>query len=81
LVAFVFKQGAQQLALGLGAGVALGWAASKPARAAVSTVADSTDPFAYLLVLGVISVVVAIALWIPARRAAKSDPMLALRAE
>jgi ABC-type lipoprotein release transport system permease subunit len=39
------------------------------------------DPTAYLAAIGVLAAVSGVAAWIPARRAARVDPAVALRAE
>ncbi|MDP2137549.1 MAG: hypothetical protein Q8J74_06810, partial [Candidatus Didemnitutus sp.] len=40
-----------------------------------------TDPLTYIAVALLITVVSAIAVWVPAHRATRVDPMIALRAE
>jgi ABC-type lipoprotein release transport system permease subunit len=42
---------------------------------------SSTDPVAFLAAVGVVSIMTIAAAWIPAMRAAKTDPLTALRCE
>jgi predicted permease len=81
LLAFVMRQGTRQLAMGLAIGLLLGWAGSQPVGKSLSGHVNSMGVLVYGLVLAVISAAAGIALWLPARRAAKVDPMVALRAE
>ena len=49
-------------------------------RALLSEV-DTSNPAAVLAVLGILAAAAAAACYFPARRAARTDPMIALRAE
>ena len=65
-----------------GAGCAASLAAAvmaTPVGAHISQIVHVTDPVAYLTSLGVIVTACLLAAWIPAARAAKSDPMRTLR--
>jgi predicted permease len=64
-------------------GLAIGLAASFAAETGVNAVFSSTgrDPLAYLIVAPALLAVTMLAAWAPARRAAKVDPMRALREE
>ncbi|MEO5960527.1 MAG: ABC transporter permease [Opitutaceae bacterium] len=78
----VFGQGARQVSVGLGAGVLLAVGASAVLSSMfVGFGRSAFDLWIYLAVVALLSGVGAAALLIPARRAAKVDPMVALRAE
>ena len=77
----VFKQGAWQLAIGLVAGTLGGLIISRPLMSVMAGMAEPAGPFVYLLVFTCVVAAMAYALWWPARRAAKVEPMVALRYE
>jgi putative ABC transport system permease protein len=82
LLALVFKQGLRQLAIGLVVGTVAGWMLSQPLANLMARMSGGPPGLgAYLLVFSGVALALAFALWLPARRAAKVDPMVALRCE
>jgi predicted permease len=77
----VLKPAVRQLTLGLGVGLLLGWAAGQPLQRTVSGTPLLLGGIVYLVIVGLLVVTVGLAVWLPARRAAKVDPMVALRSE
>jgi putative ABC transport system permease protein len=77
----VLKRGLFQLALGLTLGLAGGYFAGQalPSRILVQTTA--TDPWTFAAITVLLSVVAITACVVPARRAMRVDPLVALRAE
>jgi len=68
----------------IGIGITIGFAASLALTRIIQRVlwgVTATDPLTFSLAIGVIAVVAALACWIPARRALKIDPLIALRCE
>ncbi len=76
----VLKKAALLLALGLGAGLAASWFATRAIQAFLFGV-DQHDPATILSVCALLAFSGLIAAVIPARRAARIDPMQALRTE
>ena len=76
----VFHQGARLVMLGLGLGVVGALMLSGYVSASLFEV-DRYDANTLIGVGLVLAMVAAVACWIPARRATKVDPMIALRAE
>ena len=81
----VMSQGAWQLAIGLGLGI--GFAAlffGVIAAGALENIlfkVNALDPFIYTTVAALITAVAAASCFVPARRATRVNPMVALRAE
>ncbi len=84
ILGMVFKQGAWQLGtglfLGLGLTLALGFVGRQGIQNFLFGITP-TDPPTYLVVALLLAVVAFVAILIPARRATRVDPMIALRAE
>src|SRR5215831_16258421 len=80
IVALVLRQGLTLTCLGIGIGAVGGVAASQALTSLLFGV-SRLDPLAYLAVISLLSAVAVVACGIPAWRAAKIDPMVALRYE
>jgi len=74
----VLGQGARLLLAGMGLGSLLAIGASALVASLLFQV-ERTDPAVYLAALATLAVVGFVACWVPAARAAASDPRLALR--
>lgn len=84
ILAMVFRQGAVQLAAGLTVGLAAAFGLARLGGANLQNFlyqVDPTDPSLYLAVAGLLSLVTVVSCLVPARRATRIDPMIALRAE
>ena len=80
LLRLVLKQGGRQIGLGLAVGLVGGFLLTRPLEQVFGS-AMPNNPFIYLAVTMTIALVGLAALWLPARRATRVDPMIALRAE
>jgi putative ABC transport system permease protein len=80
ILGMVIRQGMTLTAAGIAIGIAGAIAAT---RAIASLLFDVSplDAVSYITVIAVLACVAAIACWLPARRAAGSDPLIALRME
>jgi predicted permease len=76
----VLGQGARQIACGLGGGLLAAFLITRPLRGVMGEELVNS-PLIYGVVVVVIALVGLVALWVPARRATRIDPMEALRAE
>jgi putative ABC transport system permease protein len=80
VVRMIFRQGLLQLALGMTLGLALALGVSQLLRVLLFEV-QPRDPLVYLSVAGALTAVGLLACLIPAARATRVDPLVALRAE
>jgi predicted permease len=80
LIRLVAKQGARLLAFGFFGGGVVAWGATRIIHHQWPDV-PAGDPFIWLGAALVLSAGVALASWLPARRASRVDPIVALRAE
>jgi len=76
----VIGQGLRLTLIGLGIGVA-GAVALGGVMSSILYGIRPTDPLTFVAVAGVLAAAALLACWLPARRAARIDPMVALRAE
>jgi len=76
----VLRQGLLLAALGVGVGLVLATAVGAALRGVLYGISP-TDPWALAGAAVAVLFVAALASWLPARRAAKVDPMVALRTE
>ena len=76
----VFGQSMGMLLIGIVIGLAGAFALTRLMRTLLFEV-TATDPLTYVSVIGLLAVVALLACYIPARRAAKVDPLIALRYE
>ena len=84
ILKMVLTQGAIQLALGLFIGVGLALGLATLGGAGIQTIlfgVSARDPLTYTVVVTLITIVSLIATFVPAHRATRVDPMIALRAE
>jgi putative ABC transport system permease protein len=78
--ALVFRQGFVNVAVGLGAGLLLTAAVLRILHGVLVGL-DKAAPDYVWTAIGLVSLTSAVACWIPARRAMRVDPMVALRYE
>jgi putative ABC transport system permease protein len=80
ILRLVLGQGVRLVAIGVGVGVAAAWALTR-AMGKLLIGVSSTDPFTYLVAVGILAAIALLACYIPARRASKVEPLVALRYE
>jgi putative ABC transport system permease protein len=80
VLTWVMWDGLRPIALGLFAGVLLALAATRWISGMLFQISP-TDAPTYAAVVGLLFAIACAAVWIPARRAARVDPMTALRSE
>ena len=84
ILSMVLKQGGRQLTLGLVLGFGMAFGLATLGADAITNVlygVSARDPITYLSVFAVVTLVSLAAVLVPARRATRVDPMIALRAE
>jgi predicted permease len=78
VLGLMLKMGGRLVVVGLAVGIAASLAATRLLRSQLFGV-EATDPLAYVAVVGILGAVALLACYVPARRAAGVDPMVALR--
>jgi len=84
ILAMVLKQGIVQIAIGLALGLGLALSIAIVAGAGIQSTlfgVSARDPLTYTSVFAIVAIVSLVATLVPARRATRVDPMIALRAE
>jgi ABC-type antimicrobial peptide transport system permease subunit len=76
----ILSQGGRLIAIGLALGCCGALILSRTIQAQLYQV-QSTDPWTFASVVVVLGTVALVACWLPARRASRTDPMIALRYE
>ena len=80
VLGLMLMMGGRLVLVGLGVGIAASLAATRLLRSQLFGV-EATDPLAYAAVVVLLGAVTLLACYVPARRAAGVDPMVALRQE
>jgi len=80
VLALVMRQGAAMVAVGLAAGIVLARALSLVLAGTLYSVSPN-DPLTFVMVIAVLATVSAAACYLPALRATRVDPLVALRNE
>jgi len=84
VLGMVIFQGLRLAAVGLGIGLALGLTLAFALKRVLANLlfgVSATDPAIFLAIIGLLALVALLACFVPARRATKVDPMVALRYE
>ena len=77
----VFRRGLWQMGLGLGLGLAAAFGVSRVLQSLLVNDVSATDPVTFAAITALLTVVATAACLIPARRATRVDPLVALRAD
>jgi|CXWL01.1.fsa_nt_gi predicted permease len=84
ILTMVLRQGARQIALGLSLGLAIALAIATFGRDGIASMlfgVSALDPVTYVAVFGLVAVISLFSVFVPAKRATRVRPMVALRAE
>ena len=84
ILGMVMRQGSRQMAWGVALGLGLALALTTVGRDAIGNIlfgVNPRDPLTFAAVLSLVAIVSLVATLVPARRATRVDPMIALRAE
>jgi ABC-type antimicrobial peptide transport system permease subunit len=84
ILGMVVRQGSRQVAWGVAVGLGLALALATVGRDAIGNIlfdVNPRDPFTFAAVLSLVGIVALAATLVPARRATRVDPLIALRAE
>jgi predicted permease len=76
----ILQRGMAMALIGVGAGAVLALAAARLMRSMLFGIA-ATDPLTFAAITGLLVLVTLLAIFVPARRAARTDPMISLRCE
>jgi predicted permease len=84
ILVMVLRQGARQIALGLSLGLAVALAIATFGRDGIASMlfgVSATDPVTYVAVFALVTLISLLSVFVPAQRATRVRPMVALRAE
>ena len=80
ILTLIFRQVSTITLIGISSGLAGAWALSRYLASSLFEI-KASDPTTYVLMAALLACVALIACWAPARRAARVDPVVALRHE
>jgi ABC-type antimicrobial peptide transport system permease subunit len=80
VLSLVVKQGMALTVIGLSVGLSASFALTRLMKTLLFGVSP-TDPLTFIVISLLLTFVALLACWIPARRATKADPLLALRSQ